>query len=96
MQSRTNSTSLASKLPSFSADGSREYFGSGPPLGRPRCDMRISRPSRSSTLLIVGNAWTIRRSSLILPLAIGTVKSTRSRTRLPLTSMSATVFFGHV
>src|SRR5215212_9815396 len=54
--------------------------------------MRIKRPPRSMTLLIVGIACTIRRSSVIFPPSSGTLKSTRINTRLPFTSTSATVF----
>ena len=47
--------------------------------------MRISRPPRSSTSLIVGSAMDAAMSSVILRLSSsGTLKSTRIRTRLPL------------
>src|SRR4051812_33111094 len=92
MQSGANLMSLCNSSLSRDATGLSEYFGSGPPLGRPRCDMRISRPPRSTMFLIVGNACAIRRSSVIFPPSRGTLKSARIRTRLPFTSTSATVF----
>jgi hypothetical protein len=55
--------------------------------------MRTTFPPRSMTLLIVGIACTMRRSSVIFSPSSGTLKSTRMSTRFPFTSMSATVFF---
>src|SRR5664279_5050198 len=44
-----------------------------------------------SSDLIVGNAATIRLSSVILPSSSGTLKSTRTKTRLPAASRSRIV-----
>ena len=55
MQSSANSTSLPSNsLKPRQRRASANTLASGPPLGRPRWDMRIRRPPRSMMLLIVG------------------------------------------
>ena len=41
---------------------------------------------RSVSQLIVGSAARMRKSSVILPSSIGTLKSVRTSTRFPLTS----------
>src|SRR5512137_1264463 len=75
------------------AAGARLIFGSGLPLGRPRWEAMMRRAPRSSSQSIVGSEALIRLSSRIAPLSSrGTLKSTRRKTRLPLTSRSVTKF----
>ena len=66
--------------------GSIEYFGFGCPLGRPRCEAVTTVAPRSSNQLIVGSAARMRKSSVMTPFSIGTLKSVRTSTRLPATS----------
>src|SRR5215469_14591532 len=55
--------------------------------------MRITAASCLSKYWIVGRAATMRASSVIRCCSSrGTLKSTRTRTRLPITSISRTVF----
>ena len=56
--------------------------------------MRINRPCRSRTDLMLGNASSMRRSSVMAPSSsIGTLKSTRISTRFEATSICSIVFF---
>ena len=58
--------------------------GFGLPLGRPRCDARITHPApASSAYLIVGSDSRMRVSSPMTPSLSGTLKSTRMNTRRP-------------
>src|SRR5688572_27439008 len=61
------------------------------PLGRPRWLIRTTLAPPSSRWRIVGTAARTRESSLTLPSSMGTLKSTRTRTRLPAGSKSRTV-----
>src|SRR5207248_2103590 len=63
------------------------------PSGRPRCETSMILALCSTRYSIVGSAARMRVSSRILPFSSGTLKSTRTSTRLPSTSMSRTVFF---
>ena len=65
------------------------------PPGRPRWEQSITRQPRSLRYSIVGSAARILESSDIRvpPDDIGTLKSTRTRTRSPVTSISSIVFF---
>ena len=92
-------TSLASftSKPSFSerrlATGAREYFMLNSPLGRPRCEQRMTAAPCSSRYLIVGSAALMRVSSVMFLFSSrGTLKSQRTSTFLPETSMSSIVF----
>ena len=73
--------SSASRL----AAGLRDSSGSRS-FGRPRWDTRIRRAPRSRSSSIVGSAARMRVSSATAPSSSGTLKSTRTRTRLPLRS----------
>src|SRR5690606_19370733 len=75
---------------SRSAAGARESSGTTCPLGRPRWEQSTTRAFRPSRSSIVGRAAPIRVSSVTRPSASGTLKSTRTRTRLPSTSASVT------
>ena len=61
------------------------------PFGRPRCATTITRAPRARSASMVGIASRIRRSSMIAPSRIGTLRSSRRSTRLPWTSMSSMV-----
>ena len=65
------------------------------PPGRPRWLASRTRARRSRRKLIVGRAARIRESSEIelVPGSKGTLKSTRTRTRLSSTGKSRTVIF---
>src|SRR5688572_15401921 len=71
---------------STSRTGSIAYFGSGLPLGRPRCEHAVTSAPRDVNHSIVGSAARMRNGSTTLPSLIGTLKSARKRTRRPLTS----------
>ena len=61
----------------------------------PKCENNTTAfGSCSSKYLIVGKAWTIRLSFVISPvfLSLGTLKSTRTKTVYPFTSISLIVF----
>ena len=76
--------------PVSSANGrtSRDRLMSGRfcPLGRPKCDSSSTIAPRSLSSAIVGTAARSLVSSLIAPSCIGTLKSTRTSTRLPVRS----------
>ena len=55
-------------------------------LGRPRCDITITLAPRLARCASVGAAARTRESSAMVPLAMGTLRSSRTRTRLPATS----------
>src|SRR6266566_2538217 len=61
------------------------------PSGRPRWLARTTRAPSANRALIVGIAARIRESSVTLPSASGTLKSTRTKTRLPAASKSRMV-----
>ena len=62
------------------------------PLGLPKCANKIGLPPLARISLTVGTIRSIRVVSVTLPFSIGTLMSTRSSTRLPLKSMSSSVF----
>src|SRR5712671_300713 len=61
------------------------------PSGRPRWLARMTFAPWARRALIVGIAARIRESSVTLPSASGTLKSTRTKTRLPVASKSRMV-----
>ena len=63
--------------------GSIEYFGSGLPFGRPRWLAVTTSAPRSCSHSIVGRAARMRKSSVIAASSSGTLKSVRTRIRLP-------------
>lgn len=91
------SSAMGTSMPRSSdrrfATGFKEYFILNSPLGRPRCEHRISFAPWPSRYLIVGSDSTIRLSSVMLPSpSRGTLKSQRARTFLPFTSISSIDF----
>src|SRR5215831_1969313 len=90
-QSSASSTSYG--FPSSSertrAAGSSESLGSTP-FGRPRCDATMSFPPICSTRRSVGRASRIRVSSVTFcRSSSGTLKSTRTKTRFPVSCRSS-------
>src|SRR5262245_12822203 len=68
---------------SRSAAGLRLILGLGFPLGRPRCEARISLARFCKAYSIVGSVSRMRVSSVTRPPSSrGTLKSTRMKTRL--------------
>src|SRR5215218_7468744 len=67
------------------------YFSSGSPLGRPRWEIKSGRAPSLRRYLIVGSARRMRVSSVTSPSLTGTLKSTRTSTRLSLKSRSLTL-----
>ena len=89
--SSTNATSTPRCSARTGRTGSSEYVGSRLPLGRPRWEQQITWPPWSSSHRRVGTAARTRRSSVTFPSSRGTLKSLRTRTRLPATSAWSTV-----
>ena len=73
---------------SRAATGASEYFGSTLPLGRPRCEASTSRAPRSVARRSVGRVSRMRVSSPTFPSDVGTLKSTRMKTRWPFSCRS--------
>lgn len=73
--------------------GRRLMAGTTLPLGRPRCEQRMTRALRRRAYSMVGTVSRMRVSSRIpmpspLSLERGTLKSTRMSTRFPVRSRS--------
>jgi hypothetical protein len=83
MQSVGKFHRLAQQLRQFLRRRLQRNFASGPPLGRPRCDIRISRPPRSRTFL--DRRQRLHDAAIVgdLPFSTGTLKSTRINTLFP-------------
>src|SRR6266478_1883910 len=90
-QSNANATGRPSNSSNFFAAGCTEYFVSGPPFGRPRCEASTSLPPFSIASFNVGSVSRMRVSSVTAPSFNGTLKSTRMKTRLPRKSRSLIV-----
>ena len=67
------------------ATGLSDSFGSRP-FGRPKCASRITLPPLPAISVMVGATRSMRVASVTLPFSIGTLRSTRTSTRLPETS----------
>src|SRR5690625_2300372 len=91
--SSASSTSRPRSSPRRLATGAREYFASGVPLGRPRCAVRITLAPPSSSVVMVGRAARMRPSSVMVVPSSGTLKSERTRTRLPRRSPRVSMVF---
>ena len=85
MQSSANATGRLMMRATSAATGLSEFFGSRP-FGRPKCESRITLPPLSAISVMVGAARSMRVASVTLPFSIGTLRSTRTSTRLPFTS----------
>ena len=81
-------TALFQQVCQMFGTGTRLYFSTRSPFGRPRCEARITRAPCSNAYWIVGSAARMRVSSSTLPSLMGTLKSTRMKTRLPFKSRS--------
>src|SRR6267154_419304 len=90
-QSNANATGRPSNSSNFFAAGCTEYFGSGPLLGRPRCEAKTNLPPFSIASFSVGIVSRMRVSSVTTPSFSGTLTSTRIKTRLPRKSRSLIV-----
>ncbi len=90
MQSSAKATGRLTMRATSAATGFSESFGSRP-LGRSKCESRITLPPLSASSLMVGAISSMRVASVTLPSSIGTLRSTRTSTRLPLTSASSRV-----
>ena len=95
----TTSSAMMTGLPSSwlrrTATGFKLSSGFTSPLGLPMWEQAITAALLSSRYWMVGRAARMRLSSVMTPLpslAMGTLKSQRSRTFLPFTSTSVTVF----
>ena len=61
------------------------------PSGRPKCASRMTLPPLSEISVMVGATRSSRVASVTRPFSMGTLRSTRSSTRLPFTSTSSRV-----
>ena len=91
MQSPTKATGRPMTSATASATGRSELASSGPPFGRPKCASRITLPPLSAISFIVSATRSMRVLSVTRPFSVGTLRSTRRRTRLPETSASSRV-----
>ena len=90
MQSSAKATGFLITSASAAATGFSDSLGSRP-LGRPRCDSRITLPPLLDISMMVGATRSSRVESVTRPFSIGTLRSTRTSTRLPFTSTSSRV-----
>src|SRR5215472_1086836 len=88
MQSSAKATGRLRRRATSAATGRNEYLGSRP-FGRSKCESRMILPPLSASSEIVGTISSMRVESVTLPSCIGTLRSTRMSTRLPLTSASS-------
>ena len=84
-QSSTKATGRPTTSATAAATGRSDAFGSRP-FGRPKCESRMTLPPLSAISSMVGLTRSIRVASVIFPLSIGTLRSTRTSTRLPFMS----------
>src|SRR5690606_12583682 len=88
-QSFTSGTSTPSSSDRRAATGASESASlHWPSLGRPRCEVTITAAPFSSASLSVGTEAVMRCSEVMRPLSIGTLRSWRISTRLPVRSRS--------
>ncbi len=90
MQSPAKATGFLMTCESAAATGFSESFSSRP-LGRPKCASRITLPPLPEISRMVGATRSSRVASVTWPFSMGTLRSTRSSTRLALTSTSSRV-----
>ena len=70
----------------------RLKFGFLSPLGRPKCASKTGAPPFCIIVLIVGTIFLMRVTSDTFPFTIGTLRSTRVRTRFPFKLIWLSVF----
>src|ERR1700691_2604371 len=87
-QSSANATGIFKMRATSAATGRSESFALGP-LGLAKCDSRITLPPLSAISVMVGTISLMRVASATLPSCIGTLRSTRTRTRFPFKSASS-------
>ena len=90
MQSSANATGRPSTRATSCATVRSDCDGSTP-LGRPKCESRIALPPLSAISLMVWAWRSMRVASVTLPFSVGTLRSTRTSTRLFFTSASSRV-----
>ena len=90
-QSSAKPTSRPNASPSAPTTWRRLSLSTRLPFGRPKCASRITRPRLSAISRMVGATRSMRVASLTRPSSTGTLRSTRSRTRLPRGSASSRV-----
>src|SRR5471032_624422 len=83
MQSSAKATGLPIALASGSTRGFSDISGTRLPSGWPKWLSTITLAPLSASSLSVGAARSMRMASVTLPSFIGTLRSTRTRTRLP-------------
>ena len=86
MQSSTNFTGRLTMCATSAATGLSESFGSRLPLGRPKCESRMTLAPASASSVMAGATRSMRVASVTTPCSSGTLRSTRTSTRLPFTS----------
>jgi hypothetical protein len=86
MQSSANLTGLPSARSISGRTMRSEYFGSGPPFGRPKWDSSTTRAPLSVRAFTVGTSRSILVASVTWPSLAGTLRSARTSTVLPFTS----------
>ena len=90
MQSSAKATGFLMTFDSASATGFSESLASRP-FGRPKCASRMTLPPLSEISVMVGATRSSRVASVTRPFSMGTLRSTRSSTRLAFTSTSSRV-----
>src|SRR5215475_14104992 len=90
-ESFAKATGLPSAWASGSTSGLSDISGTRLPSGRPKWLSTITLAPLAASSLSVGAARSMRVASVTLPFFIGTLRSTRTRTRLPDTSMESIV-----
>src|SRR6266851_152258 len=91
MQSSAKATGLASALDSGATKGFSDISGTRLPSGRPKWLSTITLAPLAASSARVGTARSMRVASVTWPFFIGTLRSTRTSTRLPATSTESIV-----
>src|SRR5580698_1187712 len=95
MQSSAKATGFLITCDKASATGLSESLASRP-LGRPKCASKITLPPLPEISVIVGATRSRRVASVTRPCSMGTLRLTRSSTRLPFSSTSSRLRNGFV
>ena len=91
MQSSAKATGLPSALERGSTSGFSDISGTRLPSGRPKWLSTITLAPLAASSASVGTARSMRVASVTWPFFIGTLRSTRTSTRLPDTSTESIV-----